>query len=72
MALYYVNNRRQDSADGNHNEVHTSDCYYYKQATDTSYLGSFSRCQDAMVEARKKYPYSADGCKHCCPNCHKG
>ena len=71
MAKYYVNNRRQDSANFN-NEVHKEGCYWLSKAVDTTYLGEFYGCHSAMVEARKLYPSTADGCKTCCPDCHQG
>lgn len=72
MDQYYVNDNRQESKDGLHNEVHKAGCYWLRQAKNTSYLGQFYTCHGAIVEAKKKYPYSADGCETCCPDCHRG
>lgn len=72
MPLYYVNNNQQESRDGRHHEVHEDGCEWLRRARDTDLLGYFSTCHGAMVEARKKYPYTVDGCKHCCPDCHHG
>lgn len=72
MDDYYVNNNKQESKDGLHHEVHKEGCRWLKKATNTTILGSFYRCEEAMVVAKRKYPYSADGCYECCPDCHKG
>ena len=72
MDAYYVNNNRQESKDGLHNEVHKNGCYWLSKATNKSYLGEFYTCHGAVAEAKKKYPYSVDGCESCCPDCHRG
>lgn len=71
MANYYVNNRRQESANNN-NEVHKEGCPWLAKATDTTYLGDFISCRGAVEAAKRKYPSTADGCKTCCPDCHRG
>ncbi|MGI6049176.1 MAG: hypothetical protein ACOYEG_14410 [Petrimonas sp.] len=67
MKDYFVNNNPQIT--GEH-EVHTEDCYYLKIAQSKTRLGTFYSCHGAMIEARKHY-YNVDGCKYCCPDCHK-
>lgn len=66
MPSYYVNDRAQ--ANGDH-EVHTEQCTYLP--TYRTYLGNFSRCQEAVVEARKKYRQS-NGCYYCSRECNTG
>lgn len=70
MAKFYVNDRRQDSANNN-NEVHKEGCYWMPNASNRTYLGDFIYSTSALTEAKKKYPYTADGCIHCCPEIHK-
>ncbi len=70
MDRYYVNNNQQESKDGRHHEVHKDGCDWLKRASDTTYLGTFSNCHEAMVVARRKYPRTADGCIRCCRDCH--
>jgi hypothetical protein len=66
MNLYYVNKNAQ--ANGDH-EVHKSTCSYLPEPQHQLYLGYFSNCQDAVKEAKKTYPFFADGCHYCCPEC---
>lgn len=59
MALYYVNNNAQSNGD---HEVHTSTCTYAPSTANSTYLGAFDNCKDAVKEAKKtytksKYPY---------------
>jgi len=72
MKRFYVNKNRQDSHDGLHNEVHEEGCFWLKQARDVKDLGYHLNCKSAMLVARIYYPDSADGCKVCCEDCHKG
>ena len=62
---YYVNKEAQLT--GEH-EVHTGDCSYLP--SNRIYLGYFSSCKDAIVEARKHYS-NVDGCYYCCYECHR-
>ena len=65
---YYVNENADDEGD---HEVHKTDCYWLTLVTDSSYVGDFSTCDDAVAEARKKYA-TANGCEHCSEECHTG
>jgi len=65
MSHYYVN-RKAQPATGDH-EVHKEGCIYFP--SDNSYLGYYSSCAEAVVEAKKTYR-RADGCKTCSPECH--
>jgi hypothetical protein len=65
MARYYVNDKPQ--ANGDH-EVHRDTCSYLP--SDRTYLGDFSRCQEAVAAAKLRYR-SADGCYWCSPDCHR-
>lgn len=64
MADYYVNNRAQSNGD---HEVHVSTCQWFPN--DRKYLGNFSSCGPAVIEAKKTYS-TANGCATCCPSCH--
>ena len=66
MKNYYVNNTAQLSAD---HEVHTDDCRYFNSIVSKKYLGQFSSCKPAVVEAKKTYSKS-NGCRTCCNDCH--
>lgn len=67
MAYYRLNLNRQANGDY---EVHKDDCNYYpKQNYDD--LGTFSSCEPAVAEARKKHPYKQiNGCYWCSKPCH--
>lgn len=64
MATYYVNNQAQSNGD---HEVHTSTCSFLP--TDKKYLGVFSHCREAVLEAKKTYRQS-NGCFFCSRECH--
>ena len=66
MKSYYVN--RIEQVNGDH-EVHTSDCIYLPKPENRHYLGVFSNCRDAVVEAKKYYRQS-NGCYYCSRECH--
>jgi hypothetical protein len=63
---YYVNNHAQSNGD---HEVHNETCPYLSSVLSKKYLGDFSSCKDAVMEAKKTYP-TADGCATCSPSCH--
>jgi hypothetical protein len=69
---YYVNDKRQPEVSNRNNEVHAEGCYWLTLVASKTYLGYFWSCAPAVAEARKKYPFTADGCIHCCPDCHRG
>lgn len=66
MDLYYVNQNAQTNGD---HEVHKSTCVFMPEPQHRLYLGTFTNCRDAVKEAKKTYPYTADGCHYCCPEC---
>jgi len=66
MASYYVNKNAQ--ANGDH-EVHTASCSYLPAAENRIYLGAFSSCRSAIIEARKHYT-QVNGCYYCSTPCH--
>ena len=70
MKNYYVNNNQTNNP-GLHHEVHTTECHLFDLIKSKTKLGEYSSCASALVEAKKIYS-DADGCKHCCPSCHKG
>jgi hypothetical protein len=64
MDLYYVNKNAQSN--GTH-EVHKASCTFLPATIYRKHLGYFKNCYEAVKEAKKTYPYSADGCHYCCP-----
>ncbi len=68
MKKYYVNMKAQTNGD---HEMHVRDCEKFPNSENAKYLGEFSNCQDALKEAKKIYPLTADGCWICCRPCHK-
>jgi hypothetical protein len=66
MSSYYVNKNPQ--ANGDH-EVHTTGCSFMPNPENRIYLGDFSTCSPAVIEAKKHYA-KADGCYHCSRACH--
>lgn len=70
--IYYVNMYNDEH--GRH-EVHTKDCSFLPKEENRIYLGNFNNCQEAINEAKRKWPdpqYKFDGCYYCSINCHKG
>jgi hypothetical protein len=67
MASYYVHTK--PAADGDH-EVHVSGCAWLPDAANRKYLGEFGSCQPAVAEARKQFT-RVNGCRSCCPDCHR-
>lgn len=67
MASYRLNLNQQTNGDY---EVHAFGCDYYpKQNYDD--LGSFSSCEPAVAEAKRKHAYKRiNGCKYCSKPCH--
>ncbi|HZV69821.1 MAG TPA: hypothetical protein VFG10_09760 [Saprospiraceae bacterium] len=68
MARYYVNQNAQ--ANGDH-EVHKQGCSYMPLPHNSTYLGDFSNCKDAVRESKKTYTKS-NGCYYCSKECHTG
>lgn len=66
MDNYYVNKNAQLNGD---HEVHKSGCVWMPEIQNREYLGVYSSCQGAVIEAKKKYTKS-NGCYHCCSSCH--
>ena len=66
MPTYYVTTTR---AKGGH-DVHKMGCGFMPKEENRSRLGVFSRCHEAVDEARKRYP-EADGCYYCARDCYK-
>jgi hypothetical protein len=64
--MYYVNDRAQ--ANGDH-EVHDHYCQYLPLLPNRTYLGEFSNCRDAVIEATKHHR-QVNGCKTCSSECH--
>lgn len=63
---YYVNKNAQENGD---HEVHVSGCAFIPSVENRIYLGEFSKCQDAVREA-KRYYVNVNGCYYCCNSCH--
>lgn len=66
MKTYYVHTRKD--AEGDY-EVHAYGCDKMPESENRVYLGLFSNCENAVVEA-KKYRNPVNGCIHCCTTCH--
>lgn len=66
MGYYYVNKNPQPNGD---HEVHKEGCSWMPEPQHKMLLGYFSNCYDAVREAKKIYPSTADGCHYCCPEC---
>jgi hypothetical protein len=64
---YYVNDKEQSNGD---NEVHKAGCAWMPDEKNRTYLGEFDSCEGAVKEAKKTYPKTANGCKHCSNACH--
>ena len=64
MAQYYLNNNTQPNGD---REVHKEGCQL--MPSDRTFLGAFSRCQDAVWAARL-YHSQVNGCFVCSRECH--
>lgn len=64
MPNYYVHNGTQSNGD---HEVHTETCTFLP--SDKKYLGYFTRCEDAVAEAKKTY-WQSNGCYYCSRACH--
>ncbi len=63
---YYVNKNAQSNGD---HEVHEKTCSYLPEAENRIYLGNFTSCHKAVVEAKKHFMQS-DGCYFCSNACH--
>lgn len=70
MGKFYVNKNVQ-IGHGNNHEVHRESCFYLPKPENRIYLGDFLSSSSALAKAKEYYPYSADGCVHCCPEIHK-
>lgn len=66
MKKYYVNKNAQSNGD---HEVHDQYCDYLPHLDNRNYLGEFSSCSGAVVEAKKSYS-KVNGCYYCSKNCH--
>ncbi len=68
MPRYYVNKNAQTNGD---HEVHQTVCPTPADEMNRLYLGTFTSCYGAVVEAKKHYAQS-NGCANCSPACHTG
>jgi hypothetical protein len=66
MERYYVNNTPQTNGD---HEVHKNGCPWLDLANSTTDLGLHYSCHSAVTKAKLIY-FKADGCYHCCNECH--
>jgi hypothetical protein len=64
---YYVNTNAQPNGD---HEVHKQTCTWLPSTENRKYLGLFDTCAEAVKEAKKDYPKTANGCYYCSPTCH--
>ena len=63
---YYLNKNAQPT--GEH-EIHKLGCEFMPDIGNRIYLGDFSNCYEAKVEALKYY-LNVDGCFYCNNECH--
>ncbi len=63
---YYVHTIRDERGD---HEVHTEQCAWLPKAENREYLGVFANCHSAVLTAKVR-GYHANGCYHCCRECH--
>lgn len=70
MAKYCVC-KTTNNPGGNH-EVHKEGCQWWPADGNREDLGEFSSCYGAVEEAKKRGYPKVDGCKDCCPACHRG
>lgn len=68
MKRYYVNKTAQSNGD---HEVHHEDCLHLPELENREYLGRYSSCFGAIVEAKDRYP-KANSCKYCSEECYTG
>lgn len=55
------------------NEVHSEECIFFPSDANKKYIGKFDCCRDALQAAQAEHPDKIfDGCRSCCPECHKG
>ncbi len=68
MTMYYLNNNAQSNGD---HEVHAKGCSFFPTA-NTSYIGDYSNCQQAVASAKIKFPTKSriNGCYYCSRPCH--
>ena len=66
---YYVNNNQEDDPTGCPNLIHKEKCPNFKRTPKSLYLGLFTDGRDAMREARKIHPETAEWCPECCIEC---
>lgn len=70
MPKFRVNKRVMNP--GTNHEVHKEGCKYYNSMTKYAELGQFMFCSTALQTARLMGFTHVDGCKECCPECHRG
>jgi len=68
MARYYVNTHAQSGS--RDHEVHKQGCSWLAKVKNPAYLGEFTSCHGAVAEAKRRGYAKADGCYHCCNECH--
>lgn len=69
MKEYRLNLNKDNNG---YNEVHSELCHYFRELSNYKDLGRFENEIEAVTVARIAYLPTADGCKYCCPNAHKG
>ena len=69
MSAYYVNNTAQWNGD---HEVHEEGCHWLSLASNTSFLGYFDHCSDAVAKSKRDHHQQSNGCATCSRECHTG
>jgi len=71
MPKFYINKNQQPSGDY---EVHQENiCDHAPNIENRIPLGTFNHCNDALQEAKRRFPskaYLIDGCFYCARVCH--
>ena len=62
--------KNTENPSGNH-EVHKEGCQWWPASENREDLGEFSSCHGAVQRAKDRRYSKVDGCKDCCPLCHK-
>lgn len=73
MPKFCVNKNAQRTEEKEH-EIHdlASQKKCLPDLKNQVFLGDFTSCKGAMIEAKRRFPDNKfDGCKFCCPDCHK-
>lgn len=69
MDKYCVNKNTENP--GQNHEVHKEGCQWWPAYYNREDLGEFLSCHGAVQKAKDLGYSRVDGCKDCCPDCHR-